>query len=394
MPDESAATGSSIAAIAAQIAASGADEVLGRPGAQTEDTGESRPKGKGAATRARADNGRGRPADDVSEDDESDSDLEDEDEHPDDDEPDEESDEDASEDDDESEDDGEEEPDTLTVLRNGKPVQVTFDELLADRKFVVKAGGKEVEVPFSELQKGYQRQADYTRKTAELSAKRQEIDAQRETIIDQSRAEVSSRLQELEDSVKAVDQIFGEEPDWVKLQRDLDPKEFTRRQVLWKELEKLKTTARSAVKKERDALDAAAQKQRQATINRNAQTMIELIPEWRDEKRRIKEADQLAEYLAEQGIEGNTILVDALEANPALLVVYRQAMAFHKTKTAKERLSSKRRRTRTRVITPGSTTRQDGAKVNGRRTEEAARLMKSGKMKDIAKAIELTSRLL
>lgn len=249
--------------------------------------------------------------------------------------------------DDGDEDDGEEDTsDKLTMIVDGQQKDVTLDELLDGREFEVKVNGEVHAVPFDELKTGYMLRADHTRKTMALADERRQFDDERETLMDKDRAATQERLSALDDTVSTIKGLFGDEPDWPALARQLDPKDYQARRAAWDGLTRQISDAEAKAKAEREKLAEDASKRQEKQLERHRDMLPDLIPEWKDGKRAEKDVSAMVSMLEEAGMQAG-VLSEALAANPNWLVILRDAVAFRNIKEAKGKKRRVRKATRT-----------------------------------------------
>jgi len=157
-------------------------------------------------------------------------------------------------------------------------------------RFTVKVDGEEVEVPLDELINGYSRQSDYTKKTQELAEERKAIQAERDQLkeVEQERVQYAHLLKALQDSLEAE----PAEPDWDKLYQE-NPAQFAYVKHKWDSEAKARQSQRAAVRSEQERVMKLAQQEAErtmrSTIEAEEARLPEVIPEWKDAKRRETE---------------------------------------------------------------------------------------------------------
>ncbi len=135
-----------------------------------------------------------------------------------------------------------------------------------------------------EAVKGYLRQSDYTRKTQQLSA----MEKQRQE-------EVAREIQRLRQVYESLPQ--EQEPDWISLLDQIDPKEVQKAQLLWKRREEAKKAAKAALEEaQRQQLERAFQN----TLEVLGSGQIE--PSWKDPKKREEGLSNVVKYGQEHGL--------------------------------------------------------------------------------------------
>lgn len=157
--------------------------------------------------------------------------------------------------------------------------------------------GEPVEVPLSELQKGYSREAHFTRRMQQLAEERRQIE-QRQQQLEQEYQQRLDRLAELVPDEK--------EPDWVRLAQE-DPLGYAEQRAIWDARQK----QREVVERERAemARKQAEQQQRhmQQYLHNEQQMLMEKIPEFRDAKTAKAERDRIANALRYAGFKDDEL---------------------------------------------------------------------------------------
>ena len=254
--------------------------------------------------------------------------------------------------------------------------QSEVEEVEQPQLYTVKIDGVEQEVTLEELQRGYSRQQDYTRKTQELSQERKTLEQQQAELA-QRDAVYSQLLPKMEA------QIMGDienEPDWAKLSEE-DPIAYVREKQVWdQKKEKLQ-----AVQAEQQRLQQEAavkqQEQVQQMIEFGQQKLLEIIPEWSDEKIANKEKSEIRNYAIET-LGFSPQEMDQVYDYRALLGL-RNAWLQSQTATAAKKKPTQK--ASVRAGKPGASTRKVSVAPEKKLRQ---RLAKSGKTADAAKVFE------
>jgi len=242
--------------------------------------------------------------------------------------------------------------------------------------FTVKVDGQEVEVTQDELINGYSRQQDYTRKTQELSQQRKTIEQQQAELARRD-AIYSQLLPKMEAQLKGE---LANEPDWNALYED-DPVGYVREKQLWDE-KKEKHNAASA-EQQRLQQEAFAQQQQQIAqfVEYGNQKLLEIIPEWQNQKVATKEKLAISEYAV------NTLGYTPEEIQQ--VYDYRALLglrnAWLNSKTVEATKKKPIQKAPARVARPGTTNRP---KTTAPVKKAKQRLAKTGKTSDAAKVFE------
>lgn len=221
-----------------------------------------------------------------------------------------------------------------------------------------KIGDEEVdEDTLVEWKKNGLRQADYTKKTQEVSATRTKLEQERAT----ERAETLKRWQALEDAVASQ---TPKEPNWASLRAQvqagaISEGDYQRFAAEWVE----RTQERQAIAEERRKAEEAVRqdnaKQAEATAQRNYETVLTLIPEWKDVEARQKDWGEMTGYIKEIAPDLDESAL--LGAHPALFKAVRDALQFHKLQ---------QNTNKPKVVKVDSATLKPGATVEKPKTSE------------------------
>lgn len=172
-------------------------------------------------------------------------------------------------------------PQKFTVEVDGKPVELTADQV-------------------AEHVKNGMRQADYTKKTTELAEQRRVTEAQQaeaRTQRDQYAAKLDTFTQQANYEVNALrsqltDELLQSDPlSYMQIQRTADQRQAQLQQAQ-QALQQI-TEQRTQEKAEADRNHAMDQREK----------LLAKVPEWKDEAKAKAEVSQLKEYLAQQGYE-------------------------------------------------------------------------------------------
>lgn len=198
--------------------------------------------------------------------------------------------------------------------------------------FTVKIDGKEIEVSQSDLINGYQAQKVSTERFEEAARNRREAD----TIRQEAENQRQQYLQHQQIMAQAI-QHLQQQAEWfgdggVDMDALLkeNPQEFLRQ----KELQGKKQEALRQAQAAQQYL--FEQQQQQEAINLQNHLRIEgdklvneLIPEWKDSKKRSNEEQQLVEYLTDQGYSNEDIM-GLNHSRASNIALARKAMLYDK----------------------------------------------------------------
>jgi hypothetical protein len=242
--------------------------------------------------------------------------------------------------------------------------------------FTVKVDGKNVEVTLEELQKGYSREADYTRKTQQVSEERRAFQAEAE-LVRTERQQYSQLLGSLQAQLQ---QNAAPKLDMDRLYSE-DPIEWVRQKELARDAEKV----HAAIQSERQRLShIQAQEQyqsMQAHLAQQQDAMLKAIPEWSNPDKAKAEKTLLIEWGQKLGFSSDEL---------KNIFDHRAVVALRKA-ALYDQMMTKRGNIRPAVnngpkpAKPGAAGRMDNI-TDARRSQQ--RLAKTGRVNDAASAIE------
>lgn len=242
--------------------------------------------------------------------------------------------------------------------------------------FTVKVDGKNVEVTLEELQKGYSREADYTRKTQQVSEERRAFQAEAELV----RTERQQYAQLLGSLQAQLQQNAAPKLDMDRLYSE-DPIEWVRQKELARDAEKV----HAAIQSEQQRLShIQAQEQyqsMQAHLAQQQDAMLKAIPEWSNPDKAKAEKTLLIEWGQKLGFSSDEL---------KNIFDHRAVVALRKA-ALYDQMMTKRGNIRPAVnngpkpAKPGAAGRMDNT-TDSRRSQQ--RLAKTGRVNDAASAIE------
>ena len=242
--------------------------------------------------------------------------------------------------------------------------------------FTVRVDGKNVEVTLEELQKGYSREADYTRKTQQVSEERRAFQAEAE-LVRTERQQYSQLLGSLQAQLQ---QNAAPQIDLDRLYNE-DPIEWVRQKELARDAEKV----HAAIQSEQQRLShIQAQEQyqsMQAHLAQQQDAMLKAIPEWANPDKAKAEKTLLIEWGQKLGFSSDEL---------KNIFDHRAVVALRKA-ALYDQMMTKRGNIRPAVnngpkpAKPGAAGRMDNT-TDSRRSQQ--RLAKTGRVNDAASAIE------
>lgn len=247
---------------------------------------------------------------------------------------------------------------TVTVLVDGKPVELTKAQI-------------------AEAHKSGLRQADYTKKTTELAEQRKAAEA--ETA--KAREERNQYMQGLQRAQAVLETQLQEQQqiDWPKL-LESDPVEYLKQQ----HLAQTRQAQLQQTYQQRQQLEAQAKAEHDSALKAHAESqreeLIAKIPEWKDPEKMKAGATELREYLKTQGLTEQEIY--SVIDHRAIVQSYK-AMKYDQMMVKARAAAKKIDNTPQRVLRPtgGESNQLD------RRTASFQKLQKTGRVEDAAGAI-------
>lgn len=242
---------------------------------------------------------------------------------------------------------------TVTVLVDGKPVELTKAQI-------------------AEAHKSGLRQADYTKKTTELAEQRKAAEA--ETA--KAREERNQYMQGLQRAQAVLETQLQEQQqiDWKSL-LESDPVEYLRQQ----HLAQARQAQLQQTYQQRQQLEAATKAEHDSSLKAHAESqreeLLAKIPEWKDPEKMKAGATELREYLKTQGLTEQEIY--SVIDHRAIVQSYK-AMKYDQMMAKARAAAKKIDNTPQRVMRPsgGESTQLD------RRQVSFQRLAKTGRVED------------
>lgn len=233
----------------------------------------------------------------------------------------------------------------------------------AETKYTVKVNGEEVEVGLDDLRKGYMMETDYRRKTSEVARAREEVKAKEDAlnakIVD---AEMMLNI-ELEDLNSEANKEL----------KEYDPTAF------YEKKEAVEAKKARIEKLKSDQAQAEAQRKVES-INKEKELLLNALPEWLDENTLNAEAPLLNQQWQDLGFKDAEL---DLFGDHRLILLTRKAALYDKLKSAKP--ETKKVTPKPKAAKPGTPKSKEQI-AKARKSEKAAKLKKTGNVKDAAAA--------
>jgi hypothetical protein len=250
-----------------------------------------------------------------------------------------------------------------------------------EAKYEIKVNGKPVEVTLDELMSGYQRDSDYRRKTMELADERRLLEEEVNRAKSESdavaklRQDYATRLSEIENSMKPDANI-----DWARLY-ETNPDEYHRMKI---EVEN-KSKALETIKAERQRAIQEQQQEQTKVFNQYLEQQKRLLADKEPEsvdpvKGEILRKD-MTSYLKKEGYSDQEL---NMMVDHRSFVIAKKAMLYDKMMNSK--ISAKQSKTVPKMVRSGTT------KTINKDSQQAkslkSRLKQTGSMRDAANVLK------
>ena len=282
----------------------------------------------------------------------------------------------------ETEDDAEEE-ETEESLEE----EESEDESETETVYTVRVDGKDVEVTEDELLKGYSRQADYTKKTQELAEYRRQMDG----AMQQAQQEIQQTQQARAQYVDAVEAAIStnyahlqqfQHVDWERLKTE-DREEYLTKRDDYRQAQEQITELQNQHKAAAEQQQSEMAEQQKRMWMEEHHKMSQILPEWRDDEKRMAISKAIGEYAVGQGYTKEEL--DTLVDHRSILMLMK-AKAYDDVRGKQQAVRSKKVRNKPKVVR--SKAKQDKAPSKARkRTAKLGRLKETGHVDDAADLI-------
>ena len=282
----------------------------------------------------------------------------------------------------ETEDDAEEE-ETEESLEE----EESEDESETETVYTVRVDGKDVEVTEDELLKGYSRQADYTKKTQELAEYRRQMDG----AMQQAQQEIQQTQQARAQYVDAVEAAIStnyahlqqfQNVDWERLKTE-DREEYLTKRDDYRQAQEQITELQNQHKAAAEQQQSEMAEQQKRMWMEEHHKMSQILPEWRDDEKRMAISKAIGEYAVGQGYTKEEL--DTLVDHRSILMLMK-AKAYDDVRGKQQAVRSKKVRNKPKVVR--SKAKQDKAPSKARkRTAKLGRLKETGHVDDAADVI-------
>jgi len=250
-----------------------------------------------------------------------------------------------------------------------------------EAKYEIKVNGKPVEVTLDELMSGYQRDSDYRRKTMEIADERRLLEEEVNKAKSESdavaklRQDYATRLSEIENSMKPDANI-----DWAKLY-ETDPDEYHRKKI---EVEN-KSKALETIKAERQRAIQEQQQEQTKVFNQYLEQqkkhLADKEPEYVDPVKGEGLRKDMTSYLKKEGYSDQEL---NMMVDHRSFVIAKKAMLYDKMMNSK--VSAKQSKPVPKMVRSGTTKTIN--KDSQQSKSLKSRLKQTGSMRDAANVLK------
>ena len=235
----------------------------------------------------------------------------------------------------------------------------------------VKLDGVEMEVTLDEMKSSYMRQQDYTKKTQAVAEQKKQLQAEQDAA-QQDRLRYQQNLEHLVQQQQAQQ---PQEPDWDQLYES-DPLEWMKQKEDFRSQKERNLELQQQHFQMQQQQQQEQQQQMQQHLAQQHQTLVDAIPEWKDQKVMQQEKAQIRDYAMTIGYSEQEIsqVYDARAVQAlrhGMIASGLQGKGKVKLKPAAPAI---------RAVTPGSAPEQPRKQSSVHKAK--IRLAKTGKMSD------------
>ena len=263
----------------------------------------------------------------------------------------------------------------------------TDDESETEIVYNVRVDGKDVEVTEDELIKGYSRQADYTKKTQELAEYRRQMDG----AMQQAQQEIQQTQQARAQYVDAVEAAISsnyahlqqfQHVDWERLKTE-DREEYLTKRDDYRQAQEQIAELQNQHKVANEQQQAEMAEQHKRMWMEEHHKMSQILPEWRDDEKRMAISRAIGEYAIGQGYTKEEL--DTLVDHRSILMLMK-AKAYDDVRGKQQSVRSKKVKNKPKVVR--SKAKKDKAPSKSRkRAAQMNRLRETGKVDDAAEVL-------
>jgi hypothetical protein len=239
----------------------------------------------------------------------------------------------------------------------------------------VEIDGKPVELTKEEVQASYLRQADYTRKTQALAEEKRNFASE----LEEARRQAKVYAELLPAMFEQMQTTLPKEPDVSLI--DTDPQRYLKEQKAYER----KIGDLKAAEAEKLRLQQESEQEKlaefQAYVQSNAEKVVELVPEWKDKATYDRDRSKIREYLGTKGFSDDEIS-QAYDAR--IVAMAYDAMRWRELKNSKPKAAAPLEKA---IKTSAPPVRPVTVKSRAF-VEDKRRLAQTGSIRDAAKVFE------
>jgi hypothetical protein len=247
------------------------------------------------------------------------------------------------------------------------------------RMVKVKVDGMEVDVDEEELKKGYSRTSDYTKKTQALAEERKRFEAEERAAVRAERQTYAENLTRVQAALEAL--APPQEPDWMTLQDQMTPEEFTKHFTSWKANRARLERVEAEQERVRSLQEQDTQRARVARLEQEKAALEAAIPDLKDAEKGKTLRHDLSEYAKSVGFTDDEL---ALVEDHRPLVLLHKARLWDESQKNRPKVEEKVDRALESLRPTGTKPAPKQKEVDGLKS----RLSASGSQEDAAALID------
>lgn len=193
------------------------------------------------------------------------------------------------------------------------------EEAPPPRLVKVKVDGMEVEVDEEELKKGYSRTSDYTKKTQALAEERRKFEAEERAAVRAERQAYAENLARVQEALEAL--TPSREPDWLEMQGQMTPEEFTKHYAEWKSNQSRLERVRAEQERVRSLQEEDNQRARATRLMQEKERLEEAVPDLKDPEKGKALRQDLMDYAKAIGFTDDDLA--AVEDHRPLVLLHK-----------------------------------------------------------------------
>ena len=263
----------------------------------------------------------------------------------------------------------------------------TDDESETETVYTVRVDGKDVDVTEDELIKGYSRQSDYTKKTQELAEYRRQMDGAMQKAQQEIQQTQQARAQYVDAVEAAISTNYAhlqqfQHVDWERLKSE-DREEYLTKRDDYRQAQEQISELQNQHKAATEQQQAEMAEQQKRIWMEEHHKMSQILPDWRDDEKRMAISKAIGEYAVGQGYSQEEL--DTLVDHRSILMLMK-AKAYDDVRGKQQAVRSKKVKNKPKVVR--SKAKQEKAPSKTRkRTEQMKRLRETGKVDDAAEVL-------